>query len=192
MTKSRVEAFSDAIIAIIMTIMVLELSAPSGSSLASLTPLIPKFLAYALSYLFLAIYWVNHHHLFQAVERVSGGVLWANMVLLFWLSLIPFVTAWAGDNSMASIPVAVYGVVLLLAGIAYYILVRALLRVHPNESPLAKAIGRDFKGKVSLLIYALAIPASFLSTLAGWALYMVVALIWLVPDKRIENILRSR
>ncbi len=192
MTKSRIEAFSDAIIAIIMTIMVLELAAPAGSSLASLAPLLPKFLAYGLSYLFLAIYWVNHHHLFQAVERVSGGVLWANMVLLFWLSLIPFVTAWAGDNSTAPIPVAVYGVVLLLAGIAYYILVRALLRVHPNESPLAKAIGRDFKGKVSVLLYALAIPASFLSTTAGWALYMVVALIWLVPDKRIENSLRSR
>ncbi len=192
MTKSRIEAFSDAIIAIIMTIMVLELAAPAGSSLASLTPLLPKFLAYGLSYLFLAIYWVNHHHLFQAVERVSGGVLWANMVLLFWLSLVPFVTAWAGDHSASPVPVAVYGVILLLAAIAYFILVQALLGIHPNESPLAKAIGRDIKGKVSLLIYALAIPASFLSTYAGWALYMVVALIWLVPDKRIENILRSR
>ncbi len=192
MTKSRVEAFSDAIIAIIMTIMVLELAAPAGASLASLAPLLPKFLTYGLSYLFLAIYWVNHHHLFQAVERVSGGILWANMVLLFWLSLIPFVTAWAGDNSTAPIPVAVYGVILLLAAVAYYVLVRALIGIHPNESPLAKAIGRDFKGKVSVLLYALAIPASFLFTYAGWALYMVVALIWLVPDRRIESILRSR
>ncbi len=191
MSKSRVEAFSDAIIAIIMTIMVLELAAPTGSGLASLAPLLPKFLAYGLSYLFLAIYWVNHHHLFQAVERVSGGVLWANMVLLFWLSLIPFVTAWAGDNSSAPVPVAIYGAVLFLAAIAYFILVRALLSIHRDESPLAKAIGRDFKGKVSVIIYALAIPASFLSTLAGWLLYMVVALIWLVPDKRIERILQS-
>ncbi len=190
MSKGRVEAFSDAIIAIIMTIMVLELVAPAGSDIKSLAPLIPKLLAYALSYLFLAIYWVNHHHLFQAVERVSGGVLWANMGLLFWFSLIPFVTAWAGDHSAAPVPVAIYGVVLLLAAIAYYILVRALLRIHPGESPLAKAIGRDFKGMVSVLIYALAIPASFLSTFAGWALYFVVALIWLVPDTRIESVLR--
>ncbi len=191
MSKSRVEAFSDAIIAIIMTIMVLELAAPAGSDINSLAPLVPKLLAYALSYLFLAIYWVNHHHLFQAVERVSGGVLWANVGLLFWLSLIPFVTAWAGDHSTAPIPVAIYGTILLLAAIAYYILVRALLRIHTGESPLAKAIGRDFKGKVSVLIYALAIPASFLSTYAGWALYFVVALIWLVPDKRIESVLKA-
>ncbi len=191
MSKGRVEAFSDAIIAIIMTIMVLELAAPAGAGIASLAPLLPKFLAYGLSYLFLAIYWVNHHHLFQAVERVSGGVLWANMVLLFWLSLVPFVTAWAGDHSAAPIPVAIYGADLLLAAIAYYILVRTLLRIHPNESALAKAIGRDFKGKVSLLIYALAIPASFFSTFAGWSLYFVVALIWLVPDKRIESVLKA-
>ncbi len=191
MSKGRLEAFSDAIIAIIMTIMVLELAAPTGSSLSALVPLLPKFMAYGLSYVFLAIYWVNHHHLFQAVERVSGGVLWANVVLLFWLSLIPFVTAWAGDHSSAPIPVAVYGVVLILAGIAYYVLVRALLRVHPNESPLVKAIGRDFKGKVSVVIYTLAIPASFLSPIVGWALYFVVALIWLVPDKRIESVLRG-
>ncbi len=192
MSKSRVEAFSDAIIAIIMTIMVLELTTPAGSDIASLRPLLPKLLAYLLSYLFLAIYWVNHHHLFQAVERVSGTVLWANVVLLFWLSLIPFVTAWAGDHSTAPVPVAIYGAVLLLAAIAYFILVRALLSIHPKETTLAKAIGRDFTGKVSVLIYALAIPASFLTPFAGWSLYMLVALIWLVPDKRIENILRSR
>ncbi len=191
MSKGRLEAFSDAIIAIIMTIMVLELTAPGGANLAALAPLLPKFLAYALSYLFLAIYWVNHHHLFQAVERVSGGVLWANIMLLFWLSLVPFATAWAGDNYLAPIPVASYGLIMLLAAIAYFILVRSLLHVHPGESTLAKAIGADFKGKVSVVIYIVAIPASFLTTFLGWAIYIVVALIWLVPDKRIESNLRS-
>jgi uncharacterized membrane protein len=191
LSKGRLEAFSDAIIAIIMTIMVLELAAPTGSDITSLLPLLPKLLAYILSYTFLAIYWVNHHHLFQAVERVNGGVLWANVNLLFWLSLIPFVTAWAGDHGRASIPVAIYGVILLLAAIAYFILVRVLLSIHSKESKLARAIGRDFKGKISLLIYALAIPVSFLFTFGGWLLYIAVALLWLVPDRRIESTLQS-
>lgn len=190
MSKHRLEAFSDAIIAIIMTIMVLELSAPAGADFRSLVPLLPKVLAYALSFLFLGIYWVNHHHLFQAVERVNGAVLWANMGLLFWLSLVSFVTAWAGDHASAPVPVAVYGTVLILAAIAYFILVRTLLAVHPRGSPLATAIGSDFKGKVSVLIYAAGIAASFLSTVVAWSLYVVVALIWLVPDRRIENTLR--
>jgi len=189
--KGRLEAFSDAIIAIIMTIMVLELAAPAGSDLPSLSPLLPKLLTYALSFIFLAIYWVNHHHLFQAVERVNGAVLWANIGLLFWLSLVPFVTAWAGDNAAAPVPVAVYGAVLILAAIAYFILVRTLLALHPAGSPLSDAIGNDFKGKVSVVIYAMAIGGSFLSTVVGWSLYVVVALIWLVPDRRIENTLGS-
>jgi len=187
LSKGRLEAFSDAIIAIVMTIMVLELAPPAGSQLTSLLPLLPKLLTYALSFIFLAIYWVNHHHLFQAVERINGVVLWANIGLLFWLSLIPFVTAWSGDHASEPFPVAVYGTVLILAAIAYYILVRALLAVHPPGSPLATAIGRDVKGRVSLLLYAAAIPACFLSTVLGWALYIAVALIWLVPDTRIEE-----
>jgi uncharacterized membrane protein len=191
MSKGRLEAFSDAIIAIIMTIMVLELAAPAGSDLRSLSPLLPKLLTYALSFVFLAIYWVNHHHLFQAVERVNGAVLWGNIGLLFWLSLVPFATAWAGDNAAAPVPVAVYGAVLILAAIAYFIVVRTLLALHPVGSPLSSAIGNDFKGKASVVIYAIAVGSSFLSTLIGWSLYVVVALIWLVPDRRIENTLGS-
>jgi uncharacterized membrane protein len=189
--KGRLEAFSDAIIAIIMTIMVLELAAPAGSDLRSLSPLLPKLSTYALSFVFLAIYWVNHHHLFQAVERVNGAVLWANIGLLFWLSLVPFATAWAGDNAAAPVPVAVYGAVLLLAAIAYFILVRTLLALHPAGSSLSDAIGRDFKGRISVVIYAMAIGSSFASTLIGWSLYVAVALIWLVPDRRIENTLQT-
>lgn len=191
MSKGRLEAFSDAIIAIIMTVMVLELAAPAGSGFSSLLPLVPKLLTYALSFVFLAIYWVNHHHLFQAVERVNGDVLWANMGLMFLLSLVPFATAWAGDNASAAVPVAVYGTILILAGIGYFVLVRTLLALHKPGSPLAKAIGNDLKGKTSLLIYAVAIAGSFLSTLIGWTLYAIVVLIWLVPDRRIEKSLRS-
>ncbi len=190
MSKSRLEAFSDAIIAIIMTVMVLELVPPAGSDLASLGPLLPKFLTYALSFLILGIYWVNHHHLFQAVERVNGAVLWANMALLFWLSLIPFVTAWAGDNGTKPVPVAIYGILLILPAISYYILVRTLIALHGADSPLVNAIGRDVKGLLSVLIYAIAIPCSFLSPYIGWSLYVVVALTWLVPDRRIEKRLR--
>lgn len=189
MSKGRLEAFSDAIFAIVMTIMVLELTPPVASELGSLASLLPKVLTYAFSFLLLAIYWVNHHHLFQAVQRVNGSILWANMHLLFWLSLIPFVTAWAGDHGSVPVPVAAYGVVLLVAAVAYYILVRALLGAHGADSTLASAIGGDTKGKLSILIFAVAIAASFFSTLLGWALYIAVALIWLVPDRRIENTL---
>ncbi|MGH2627598.1 MAG: TMEM175 family protein [Anaerolineales bacterium] len=187
MTKGRLEAFSDAVIAIVLTIMVLELPSPEGSSLASLSPVAPKLLTYALSFVFLGIYWSNHHHLFQAVQRVNGAALWANLHLLFWLSLIPFVTGWAGDHSATSLPVALYGVVLIFAAMAYFILVRTLLAQHAGDSPLAAAIGRDTKGKTSLGLYAVAIPSSFLNPVVAWALYLAVALMWLVPDRRIER-----
>ena len=187
MSKGRLETFSDGVIAIIITIMVLELRAPSGATLRSLLPLTPGLLSYALSFVFLGIYWNNHHHLFQAVHRINGTVLWANLHLLFWLSLIPFATGWLGDSGLVSVPVALYGVVLLLAAFAYHLLVRALIVVHKADSPLAVAVGRDAKGKISILVYAFAIGASFLSPFVAWALYVVVALMWLVPDRRIEK-----
>jgi len=187
MSKGRMEAFSDAVIAVIITIMVLELRPPREPSLAALAPLVPVFLNYALSFVFLAIYWNNHHHLLQAVDGVDGRVLWANMHLLFWLSLIPFVTSWVGENPLAPLPVAVYGVVLLLAAIAFFILVRALLKRHGGDSVLAMAVGNDFKGKISIVIYALAIPLAFVNPLISFALFVLVAVIWLVPDRRIEE-----
>lgn len=181
------EAFSDGVLAIIITIMVLELAAPEEPSLAALRPLIPTFLSYTLSFVFLAIYWNNHHHLLQAVEKVDGRVLWANLHLLFWLSLIPFVTAWMGETSFAAWPVALYGVNLVLAAVAYFILVRALIAVHGHDSVLATAVGRDFKGKVSVVIYLVAIPLAFLSPWLAGLLYVSVAVIWLIPDRRIEE-----
>ncbi|HEX7077906.1 MAG TPA: TMEM175 family protein [Candidatus Eisenbacteria bacterium] len=190
MTKSRLEAFSDGVLAIIITIMVLELKVPHGTDLASLRPLLPVFLAYLVSFVFLAIYWNNHHHLFQVVKHVNGNVLWANMHLLFWLSTVPFVTGWVGQNHAASIPMALYGAVLLLAACAYFILTRALLPLHERESPLAQALGRDFKGKISIVIYAAAIPLAFVRPWAAGALYVAVAIIWLVPDRRMERVLR--
>ncbi len=188
-SKGRLEAFSDAVIAIAITIMVLELRPPEGSTLPSLTPVLPKLLAYVLSFLFLGIYWSNHHHLFQAVRQVNGAVLWANLHLLFWLSLVPFVTGWAGGHASFSVPVGSYGAVLLFAAIAYFVLVRTLLSLHGRDSPLAGAIGRDTKGKVSIVIYVLAIPSAFMNPLVAWTLYVVVALLWLVPDRRMENAL---
>ena len=187
MTKDRMEAFSDGVLAIIITIMVLELAAPEQENLAALRPLVPTFLSYALSFVFLAIYWNNHHHLLQAVEKVDGRVLWANLHLLFWLSLIPFVTAWMGETNFAAWPVALYGINLVLAAVAYFILVRVLIAVHGRESVLATAVGRDFKGKVSVVIYVLAIPLAFVSTWLAGGLYVLVAIIWLVPDRRIEE-----
>jgi uncharacterized membrane protein len=187
MGKGRLEAFSDGVIAIVITIMVLELPHPAGATLSALGPVVPKLLIYAFSFIFLGIYWNNHHHLLQAVQRVNGAVLWANLHLLFWLSLVPFVTGWAGDHGLVPLPVSVYGVVLLMAAVAYFILVRALLASHPRDSRLAAAIGSDFKGKVSLVLYAAALPLSFVHPLLAWALYVTVALIWLVPDRRIEH-----
>jgi uncharacterized membrane protein len=187
MSKGRMEAFSDGVIAVIITIMVLELQPPHEASLAALVPLVPSFLNYVLSFVFLAIYWNNHHHLLQAVESVDGRVLWANMHLLFWLSLIPFVTSWVSENPSAPLPVAIYGCVLLLSAIAYFILVRALLKRHGQDSFLAMAVGGDFKGKISILFYLLAIPLAFVNPLISFALYVLVAVMWLVPDRRIEE-----
>jgi uncharacterized membrane protein len=187
MSRNRMEAFSDGVIAIIITIMVLELRVPVGTSLPALRPLTPVFLSYILSFVLLGIYWSNHHHLLQVVERVSGGVLWANLHLLFWLSLIPFATAWMGENHFAAVPVAVYGVVLVFAAIAYFILTRTLLRIHTPDSTLAAALGRDFKGKISIVIYLAAISLTFVRSWLGASLYVLVEIIWLVPDRRIEK-----
>ena len=187
MSRNRMEAFSDGVIAIIITIMVLELRVPIGASLPALRPVTPVFLSYILSFVLLGIYWTNHHHLLQVVERVSGGVLWANLHLLFWLSLVPFATAWMGENHFAAMPVAVYGVVLVFAAIAYFILTRTLLRIHTPDSTLAIAIGRDFKGKISIVIYLVAISLTFVRSWLGAALYVLVEIIWLVPDRRIEK-----
>jgi uncharacterized membrane protein len=187
MTRNRLEAFSDGVIAIIITIMVLELRVPLGESLAALRPVVPVFLSYVLSFIILGIYWNNHHHLFQVVEHVDGRVLWANLHLLFWLSLTPFVTAWMGENHFSALPTALYGVVLLFAGIAYFILTRVLLLIHDADSKLAIALGADFKGKISIVIYLLAIPLAFVRPWIAWSLYIVVVVAWLVPDRRIER-----
>jgi len=189
MSKNRLEAFSDGVIAIIITIMVLELRVPRGSDLAALRPLVPVFFSYVLSFIFLGIYWSNHHHLLHAVEHVDGRILWANLHLLFWLSLIPFVTAWMGESHFAPRPVALYGMGMLFAAIAYFILVRALLSHHGPNSVLATALGGDFKGKVSMLIYLAAIPLALLRWWLACALYILVAMMWLVPDRRIEKTL---
>jgi uncharacterized membrane protein len=189
MTKGRLEAFSDGVIAVIITIMVLEMTVPHGADATALVPLIPVFLSYVLSFVFIAIYWNNHHHLFHAVHHVTGSTLWANMHLLFWLSLVPFVTGWMDENHFAPVTVATYGVVLLCAGIAYFILTRVLLASHPQDSLLHKALGADFKGKISVVIYAVAIPLAFWLTWLSLALYVTVALTWLVPDRRFERLL---
>lgn len=189
MGKGRLEAFTDGVMAIIITIMVLELKVQHGEELAALKPLWPVFLSYILSFAYVGIYWNNHHHLFQVVHKIGGGVLWANLHLLFWLSLLPFATGWMGENHFATVPVALYGVVLLCAAIAYFILTRALLAHHTPDSQLARALGCDFKGKISIGIYAVAIGLAFVNAWLGVALYFVVAVIWLVPDRRIERIL---
>ncbi|MBI3819487.1 MAG: DUF1211 domain-containing protein [Planctomycetes bacterium] len=187
MSKGRLEAFSDGVIAILITIMVLELKVPKSDDFAALRPLLPVFSSYLLSFVFLGIYWNNHHHLIQAAQHVDGRVLWANLHLLFWLSLIPFGTAWMGEYNFSKWPVAAYGVVLLMSGIAYYLLTRALLAIHGRESLLAIALGRDFKGKISVGLYIVAIGAAFFEPWVACAIYVVVAGIWLVPDRRIES-----
>jgi uncharacterized membrane protein len=192
MGKGRLEAFSDAVIAIILTIMVLELKVPHGENWAALRPLLPVFLSYAMSFVFLSIYWNNHHHLLQAVRQVNGRILWANLHLLFWLSLIPFVTAWMGENHFTSVPVALYGVVMLASAIAYTILTVSLVSHHGKDSPLAIALGKDVKGKLSLLIYTLAIPTAFTNSWLACAMYVIVSCIWLIPDRRIEKTFISR
>jgi uncharacterized membrane protein len=192
MNKGRMEAFSDGVIAIIITIMVLELRVPHGADLDSLRPLAPVFSSYVLSFLYLGIYWNNHHHLLHAARHVDGRILWANLHLLFWLSLLPFVTHWTGETSFAARPVAMYGVVLLLAAIAYWLLVRALIARHGSDSVLAAAIGGYFKENVSMLAYLLAILVAFVNRWAASALYVAVAILWLVPDRRIERALAER
>ena len=187
MSKNRLEAFSDGVLAVIITIMVLEMKPPQGATLAALRPVLSVFLTYVLSFVMIAIYWNNHHHLLHAIQRVNGATLWANLHLLFWLSLVPFTTAWMGENDFSSSPVALYGMVLLLAGIAYFILVRTLLVLHGRASTLAAAIGSDFKGKISIAIYAGAVPLAFLRTWISWVCYVTVAIIWLIPDRRIER-----
>lgn len=187
MGKSRMEAFSDAVIAIIITVMVLEMKAPAGVEVAALRPVLPVFLSYVLSYVYLGIYWNNHHHMLHVTPSVSGGILWANLHLLFWLSLIPFVTAWMGENYRAPTPAALYGVVLLMAAIAYVILQRAIIAKQGPDSVLARAVGRDVKGKISPILYALAIPAAYVRTWLAGGIYVLVALIWLIPDRRIER-----
>lgn len=187
MTKGRLEAFSDGVLAIIITIMVLEFEVPHEASLAALAPLTPKFLSYVLSFIFLGIYWNNHHHLWQVVKGVNGAILWANLHLLFWLSLIPFVTGWMGENNFSTIPVALYGLVLWLAALAYFIMVRTLMAHHEKDSLLAAAIGTDVKGLRSLYIYTAAVPLAFVASWIALALYVTVAIMWLIPDRRIEN-----
>ncbi|MBK7772270.1 MAG: DUF1211 domain-containing protein [bacterium] len=190
MGKGRLEAFSDGVIAILITIMVLELKVPHGTSPADLLPLVPVLLSYALSFVYLGIYWNNHHHLLQAARHVDGRVLWANLHLLFWLSLVPFTTAWMGENEFAAWPVAMYGVVLLLAAVAYFVLTRALVARHGADSVLAAAIGRDGKGMLSLLLYLVGVALAFVLPAAACGVYVLVAVIWLVPDRRIEKAAR--
>jgi uncharacterized membrane protein len=187
MTKGRLEAFSDGVIAILITIMVLELKVPRGTDWAALRPVLPTFLSYVLSYVFLGIYWNNHHHMLHLAERVDGRVLWANLHLLFWLSLVPFVTGWMGENHFAALPVAIYGVVLLCAGGAYEILLYAIVAREGRNSKLRAAVGKDRKGKLSFLLYAAAVPLAFVHEWMAEAIYVLVALIWLVPDPRIES-----
>ena len=185
--KQRLEAFSDGVIAILITIMVLELKIPHAANLAALRPVLPAFLVYALSFVFLGIYWNNHHHMFHLVDQVNGGILWANMNLLFWLSLVPFVTGWMGENRFTPLPTAAYGVVMLLAGIAYVILQGTIIAHQGPNSRLAAAVGDDLKGKLSALLDALAIPLDFVQQVISGAIYVAVALMWLIPDRRIES-----
>jgi uncharacterized membrane protein len=189
MSKSRLEAFSDGVIAIIITIMVLELKAPHGTDLADLRPAMPSFLSYVLSFVYVGIYWNNHHHLLQAVHTVDGRIMWANLHLLFWLSLTPVVTAWMGDNHLSALPVAAYGIVMLFAGFAFLILSWALVHRHGRDSALGRALGRDFKGKSSLALYATAVVMAFVNTWIAEFLYVFVAAMWLIPDRRIERVM---
>jgi uncharacterized membrane protein len=189
MGKNRMEAFSDGVLAIIITIMVLEMKVPHGADFDALRPLLPVFLTYILSFIYLGIYWNNHHHMLHVTQQVSGVILWANLHLLFWLSLFPFVTGWMGENHFAAMPTALYGVVLLMAAVAYWILQQAIIARHGRESLLAKAVGRDFKGKISPVLYVIAIFAAFVAPWAAGAIYILVAALWLVPDRRIERAL---
>ncbi len=187
MGKTRMEAFSDGVLAIVLTIMVLEMKIPQGNDLSALKPLMPAFLSYILSFIYIGIYWNNHHHLLHIVRHINGKVLWLNNHLLFWLSLIPFATGWMGQNHFTTWPVVIYGIILMMAGIAYYMLAKALVDHNIKNAKLAKAVGNDTKGKISVIIYAIAIPLSFLHPYIGCVLYVLVAMMWLIPDKRIER-----
>jgi uncharacterized membrane protein len=187
MAKGRLEAFSDGVIAVLITIMVLELKVPEGTDLETLRPLVPVFLTYVLSFVFIGIYWNNHHHMLHLTDRINGAILWANLHLLFWLSLVPFTTGWMGENHFAPLPTAVYGVVLLMSGIAFNILEAAIIRHQGPHSKLRAAVGNDVKGKISAALYAVAIPLAFVHQLIADAIYVTVALMWLVPDRRIET-----
>ncbi|TRX42812.1 TMEM175 family protein [Flavobacterium restrictum] len=187
MNKSRIEAFSDGVLAIIITIMILEIKAPEADSFESLKPLIPIFLSYVLSFIYVGIYWNNHHHMFQVVKKIDGSVLWFNTILLFWLSLIPFATNWIGSQSFATIPIATYGFILLMCALSYLMLQNKIIKLEGKESVLYQAIKNDKKGKISLVCYILAIPLAFFSPIISGILYISVALIWIIPDKRIEN-----
>jgi len=191
MKKGRLEAFSDGVLAIIITIMVLELKAPEGSEFSALMPLIPVFISYLISFIYIGIYWNNHHHLINTVEKVSAGILWANLHLLFWLSMIPFVTAWMGSNQFAPETLSLYGFVLMMAAIAYYILQKAIIKHHGHTSTLARALGSDFKGKISMVLYLAGIPAAFLNEWISGSIYIGIAFLWLIPDTRIEKTLRK-
>ncbi len=191
MTKNRLEAFCDGVIAVIITIMVLEMKVPKGVTLEALAPVLPVFLTYVLSFIYVGIYWSNHHHLFHAVRRVNGAVLWANLHLLFWLSLVPFVTGWMGENHFQTVPVAAYGAVMLCAAISYTILTRTLLGIHEKDSTLARGLGRDVKGTVSLALYAASIGLAFVQPWLACAGYVAVALIWIAPDRRFEKLLND-
>ena len=187
MNSDRLSAFSDGVIAILITIMVLELRIPHGTGLDALRPLLPVFLTYVLSFIVIAIYWNNHHHMLYLTDQVTGGILWANLHLLFWLSLMPFVTGWMGENHFAAIPTALYGVVLMFAGVAYYILEQTIIRRQGSDSKLRQAVGTDTKGKISVVLYLAAIPLAFVHQLISDAIYVLVALMWLIPDRRIEQ-----
>jgi uncharacterized membrane protein len=191
MTKGRLEAFTDGVLAIIITIMVLELKVPHGGDFENLKPIIPVFLSYVLSFIYIAIYWNNHHHMMQTVNHVTGSVLWANMHLLFWLSLIPFVTGWMGENHFTTATVFLYGIVLLGAAIAYFILQFLIIKSHGKTSILARALGKDLKGKISPVLYTIGIVSAFISVWISGSMFILVAVIWLVPDKRIENVLKD-
>ena len=192
MRTGRLEAFSDGVIAIIITIMVLEMKVPHGDSPNDLLPVLPVFLSYVLSFVYVGIYWNNHHHLLHATRTVTGAILWANLHLLFWLSLFPFATAWMGENHFTALPTATYGVVLLMAAIAYVLLEHAIIRTHGPDSILKKAVGRDWKGKISLVLYLVAIGSTLWMPWVAEALFIAAALIWLVPDRRIENVLIAK
>lgn len=187
MTKGRMEAFSDGVLAIIITIMVLEMKVPHGSSLSDLKPILPVFVSYVLSFVYVAIYWNNHHHMIHAAHKINGTVLWTNTHLLFWLSLFPFVTGWMGENNFTTIPTALYGLVALMAGVAYYFLAHCLTGIHGRDSEFAKALGSDTKGKLSLIIYAIGIGLCFIHPLIGLGMYVLVAVMWFIPDRRFEN-----